>query len=359
MWGAVMDKVKLGFIGTGGMGQMAHLRNYAVIENCEIAAIAELREKIGKGVAARYSIPKVYKDHIEMLQKEKLDGIVASQPFSVHASLVPEIFKHVKHVFTEKPIAVSVEAGEKLVEAAKASGSIHMVGYHKHSDPATVYAKTVIDEWKSTGKMGAFKYVRITMPSGDWIAGGFDGLIKSDDLYPQVIKESAPADMDEATGKAYVSFVNYYIHQVNLMRHLLGESYSLKYAEKSGILLAVESVSGIPGIIEMTPYRTTIEWQEEILIAFEKGYITLKLPAPMTINRAGSVDVYEDPGEGKTPMRYSPVLPWIHAMKAQAMNFVKVCKGEIAPPCDGVEAVEDLKIARDYIRMVASSSLGK
>lgn len=345
-----MDKVKIGFIGTGGMGQMAHLRNYATLENCEITAIAELREKMGKAVAAKYNIPKVYKDHREMLEKEKLDGVVASQPFSVHASLVPEIFKSVKNVFTEKPIAVSVEAGEKLVQAAKASGATHMVGYHKRSDPATTYAKSIIDDWKKSLKMGAFKYVRVTMPAGDWIANGFDGLVKTDDPYPKVEKEQTPPGMDKATGDAYVSFVNYYIHQVNLLRFLLGEPYALTYAEKSGVLLAVESVSGIPGIIEMTPYRTTIDWQEEALVAFEKGYVRLKLPAPVTLNRAGTVEIYEDPGEGKVPVKMEPTLPWIHAMKAQAVNFVKVCMGEIRPPCDGAEAVEDLKIARDYIR---------
>ena len=48
-----------------------------------------------------------------------------------------------------------------------------MIGYHKRSDPATMYAKAEIDRLKSTGELGAMKYVRITMPAGDWIAGGF------------------------------------------------------------------------------------------------------------------------------------------------------------------------------------------
>ena len=38
-------------------------------------------------------------------------------------------------------------------------------------------------------------------------------------------------------------------------------------------------------------------------------------------------------------------------MRQQAINFVKVCQGQVKPPCDAAEAVEDLKIARDYIRM--------
>jgi predicted dehydrogenase len=345
-----MDKVRIGFIGVGSMGQMAHLRNYALLPGCEVAAVAELREKTGAAVAARHGIPRVYADHREMLARENLDGVVASQPFSVHAALVPGLFGHVKNVFTEKPIAVSVEAGEKLVHAARSAGATHMVGYHKRSDPATVYAKSIVDGWRKTAKMGALKYVRITMPAGDWIAGGFDGLVRADDPYPAVDNEAAPAGMDKAAGRAYICFVNYYIHQVNLMRYLLGEPYRLAYAEKSGVLLAVESASGVPGVIEMTPFGTTVDWQEEALVAFEKGYVRLKLPAPMTVNRAGTVEIYEDPGNGNTPMKTSPTLPWTHAMKAQAMNFIRVCKGEMAPPCNGAEAVDDLKIAMDYIR---------
>jgi hypothetical protein len=38
-------------------------------------------------------------------------------------------------------------------------------------------------------------------------------------------------------------------------------------------------------------------------------------------------------------------------MRQQALNFIKVCKDEMAPPCDAAEAVEDLKAAREYIRL--------
>jgi len=38
-------------------------------------------------------------------------------------------------------------------------------------------------------------------------------------------------------------------------------------------------------------------------------------------------------------------------MRQQAMFFVKVCQGQMAPPCAAAEAVEDLKNAREYIRL--------
>jgi predicted dehydrogenase len=346
-----MSRARIGFVGVGGMGQMAHLRNYVTNPDCEVVALAEIRPDTARLVATRYGIPKVYGDHRAMLAAEQLDGVVACQPFTRHAVLLPEIYGKVRHVFTEKPLAVSVVAGQTLARLACDSGTVHMVGYHKRCDPAVIHAKGVIDQWKKTGEMGPLKYVRITMPAGDWIAEGFTGLLSAGDTAGDLPSEPADPDMDGATREEYVSFVNYYIHQVNMMRHLLGEPYAVTYAEKSGVLLAVQSASGVAGVIEMTPYRTTIDWEETLLVAFEKGYVRVGLPAPLASNRAGTVEVFTDPGKNTVPQRTIPSLPWVHAMRQQAITFVKVCQGQVNPPCDAAEAVEDLKIARDYIRM--------
>ena len=37
-----MSKPRIGFVGVGGMGQCAHLRNYATLPDCEVVAIAEV-----------------------------------------------------------------------------------------------------------------------------------------------------------------------------------------------------------------------------------------------------------------------------------------------------------------------------
>ena len=346
-----MPRLKIAFVGVGFMGQVAHLRNYATLKECSVAAIAEIRPKLARLISERYGIPKVYGDFKEMLEKEKPDAVVASQPFTRHAILLPEIYPRVRYVFTEKPIAVSVDAGEKLARAAESAGCIHTVGYHKRSDPATMFVKTKIEEWKKSGEMGSLQYVRITMPPGDWIASGGIGFMDTDDPRPPLEEEPQIPDMDKRTAEEYVGFVNYYIHQVNLMRHLLGENYKIKYADQRGRILVIESASGVTGIIEMSPYNTSLEWEESALIAFDKGYILLRLPPPLAHNRAGVVELYTDQGGGTVPIRQIPSLPSTDAMRQQAINFLKVARGEMSPPCDALEAVEDLKIARDYIRL--------
>ncbi len=352
-----MEKVRIGFVGVGQMGQAAHLRNYASLPDCRVVALAEFRPELGKRVAARYDVPKVYHSGEEMLSAERPDGIVASQPFRRHGVLLPELLAADVPVFCEKPLAGSVAAGEKVLRAVQAGRSWLMVGYHKRSDPATMCAKEEIDRLKASGELGAMRYVRIVMPPGDWIAGGFAELIRTDEPLPEMRWDEPDADMDEQTYERYVQFVNYYIHQVNLMRHLLGEPYRLTYADPSGVLLAVRSESGVAGALEMAPYSTTIDWQESALVCFERGYVRVDLPAPLACNRPGRVQFFRDarPGErggvggrGETAV---PQLPWVGAMRQQAIHFLRAIRGEMDPPCGAAEALEDLKIARDAVRL--------
>ncbi|MBN1901189.1 Gfo/Idh/MocA family oxidoreductase [Candidatus Sumerlaeota bacterium] len=346
-----MGKVKIGFVGVGAMGQCAHLKNYVTIPECEVSAIAEIRPRLEKMVAARYGVSKVYSTHKEMLAKESLDGIVASQPFNRHGHIVPDLLKAEIPLFIEKPLAASVEMGDKILKALKKSGTWIMVGYHKRSDPATMYVKEVMEGFRKTKSLGSLKYIRITMPSGDWVAGGFNDLMGIEETQPALEFDPAAKNMDSKTYEFYISFVNYYIHQVNLMRHLLGEDYTVTYAEPSGVIMNIQSKSGVPGIIEMTPYSTTVDWQESALIAYEKGYVRLNLPAPLASNRAGTVEIFRDQGGGSSPKTIHPQMPWIHAMRQQAINFIRAIKGETPPPCTAEEAYKDLITAMEYTKL--------
>ena len=172
-----MKTLRIGFVGSGSMGQMAHLRNYASIPACEVVAVAELREDLRQRVAARYGIARSYPSHRELLANESLDGIVAIQQYTMHGQLIPELLPAGCPILVEKPLARSPEMGRAIAAAAAAADVPIYVGYHKRSDPATIYARATLDAWLSSGEMGNLNYIRIAMPPGDWIANGFAELI--------------------------------------------------------------------------------------------------------------------------------------------------------------------------------------
>lgn len=344
-----MSRIRLGFVGAGFMGQNAHMKNYVALPDCEIVALAEPREQTARLVAQRYGIPTVYHDHRDMLAHEKLDALVASQPYRFHAELLPDLYAAGLPLFTEKPLALSVEAGQQLAELTKQYSVKHMVGYHKRSDPAMEYAKALIEKWKASGDFGELRYVRITMPPGDWVGGSDMPLNAGDGAGGLTLEPDAPG-FDAAGARQYDVFVNYYIHQVNALRFLLGEPYEITYAEKSQTVLAARSASGVAGIIEMEPWANSIDWMESSLVAFRKGFIRVDLPAPLASQQCGRVTVMED--RGGTPITWSPSLPPVHAMRNQAKNFLAMVRGEREAPCYAAEAAEDLAMARDYIRLL-------
>jgi predicted dehydrogenase len=264
----------------------------------------------------------------------------------MHADLIPDLLEKGVPVLTEKPLADSVANGEKVAAAAAKAKAPLYLAYHKRSDPATTYAKRHLDAWRASGEVGNLRYIRVAMPPGDWAVQGFSQLIHTDEKY-----EVKPSPYNDP----YIGFVNYYIHQVNLIRFLLGEDYRVISADPTGVTLTLLSDTNVTGTLEMATHHTTVDWQEEAFVAFERGWIKLELPAPLAIDRPGRVTVFRDPGKGETPTTTTPTLPWIHAMRQQATNFLNAIKGEPTPLCTAADGLKDLKTARQYIQLLTES----
>jgi predicted dehydrogenase len=342
-----MDTVRVGFVGAGFMGQLAHLWNYDQIDDCEVVALAEPQSELAAAVATRYDVPSVYEDYDAMLGDADLDAIVAAQPYQRYAHVVPDLLEAGVPLFTEKPAAVAPETAEELADMGEAAGVEHMIGYHKRSDPAMEHAKDVVTEWREHGDYGELRYVRITMPEGDWIAGAPDP-ITTDETPPDGEMEPLPERYDEAVAEQYNAFINYYIHQVNALRFFTEAPYEVTHADDGGTLLVGETADGVTGTIEMSPYRTSGDWQESILVGFDRGYVRVDLPAPLQRQTPGTVEVMRDEGDGEMTTT-TPALPPTSAMRRQAENFLAVARGERAPPADVAEGAADLRVAADYI----------
>jgi len=319
------------------MGQLAHLRHYAAIEGCDVVALAEPRTETGKLVARKFGVPHVYADAEQMLAEHELDGVVASQPFQRHLELLPPLFRQVRHVMTEKPLANSTAAGEALVAAAREAGAVHMVGYMKRCDPAIIAAKELIAGWQASGEMGELRYVRVEIGEGDdWLVRSDTDHVEIGEPRPEAELEPIPDFVPEALHARYFDLVNGWVHNINFVRHLAGEPFSFLHVDKRGLLYTGETDSGVPVVIEAGAKKTGAEWLETVLVAFERGWVQVALPPPLAWE-AGRLQVWQD---GKLTV---PDLEDVPAFRKQAQAFVAVCRGEQAPPADSAEALLDLR----------------
>jgi predicted dehydrogenase len=342
--------VRLGFVGAGTMGQVAHLRNYATLPEAELVALAEVRPDLGRRVAARYGVAEVYADHRELLARAKVDALVVIQPFTQHGRLLPELLGSGLPLLIEKPLARDPAAARALLARIEGADARVFVGYHKRSDPATVAMVETIQRWRAEGRHGRLRYVRATMPPGKWHAEGFYQVLGTDEPYPTLPEDPPPAGFTPEENRGYHALVNYYIHQINLIGHVLGEDYEVSAADAAGQYLGLRSVGGVSGIFEMAPFRTTGDWQESLLVGFDQGWLRLDLPAPLVMDQPGRLTVFSDAGGPGEPAEIRPVLREWHAMRAQADFFVRAVRGETTPLCGAREALRDLEIAESFIR---------
>jgi len=336
------------------MGQQAHIANYATLENVELEALAEGRTKTAHAVAQRYGIKRVYRDHREMLAEAQLDAVVAILDFGLHATVLPDILETGLPLLTEKPLCINIETGRQLQKMVEQKRSIYHVGYMKRCDPASRLVRDTIAEWRETEPYGPITYLRVTMPPGDWTFQTEPSINLGDTAdYGQTLSDLPPEWMDEKQGRQYWEFINYYIHQVNLIRYLLGEDYSVEYADPSGVMLAGRSVSGVPVVLEMATYTVADEWHEFYEAHFGQGRIRLSLPAPLARQRAGDVELYHYADGGAVYER--PVIQPKWSMREQARLFVETVRtgGESLSPIQ--DAVKDLELAEEYIRRLCDS----
>ena len=98
-----MEKLRVGVIGAGFMGQKAHLESLVRIPDVEVAALAEGRSETAHRVAERLGIQKdaIYPDHQALLSLAEIDAVVCVLDYRLHHRVVRDVLQAGKHCLSE------------------------------------------------------------------------------------------------------------------------------------------------------------------------------------------------------------------------------------------------------------------
>ncbi|HZS89669.1 MAG TPA: Gfo/Idh/MocA family oxidoreductase [Chloroflexota bacterium] len=110
--------LRVGYVGCGFMAQFVHLPNFSSLEGCRLVALAEKRPRLAQLVAARYGIEAVYGSHLDLAADPTIDAVAVSAGYAEQGEIARDLLAAGKHVFMEKPMAVSVAQAERILEAA-------------------------------------------------------------------------------------------------------------------------------------------------------------------------------------------------------------------------------------------------
>ena len=153
-----MQKLRVGIIGAGRIGQV-HAKSITYhIPQAEIVAISDLFPENAQKVADDLGIPKAVQDYHEILNDPTVDAVLICSSTDTHADIAVEAAKAGKHIFCEKPVDLTV-AKIKAVEAAvKEAGVKLQIGFNRRYD----HNFAAIKDLANAGKIGQLQTIKIT-----------------------------------------------------------------------------------------------------------------------------------------------------------------------------------------------------
>lgn len=273
--------LRVGIVGAGSMGR-THAAAYSKMPDVQIVAIGCLSSDRARSLASKHGA-KYHKGGIEaLLQDKEIDIIDVCTPTYLHKQHVVAAVRARKHVLCEKPIALTLEEADEMIEAAGRAGRKFMVAHCMRFWPEYQLARHIIQ----TGALGqplVGRAVRIAPRKKD----------RDPERWRWIGEQSGATLVDLA------------IHDLDFLRWVFGEA-RLVHAEgiksdrdawdyvhvaiehESGVKTFVESSDGILASLHPFTMGFKIICQDGVMEFSQRGLLE---------GERGSLTIYRDSGE--------------------------------------------------------------
>ncbi|KRG12456.1 Gfo/Idh/MocA family protein [Lederbergia galactosidilytica] len=213
---AEKKQLRIGMVGYKFMGR-AHSHAYRdaafyfdpQVEPVLQAICGRNEEKV-KEAAEKFGWNSYETDWRELIKRDDIDLIDIVTPNNNHAEIAIAAAEAGKHVFCEKPLALTLEQSQRMLEAVEKNKVLHMINHNYRFAPAIQFAKKLIED----GRLGKIYHIRATYLQ-DWIM---------DPQFPLVWRLNKDVSGSGSHGDLAA-------HSIDLARFLVGE-----FKEVTGIL---------------------------------------------------------------------------------------------------------------------------
>ncbi len=151
--------------GSRGTGYSEYIRRHP--EEGQVVGVAEPRKLFRENLVQKHGIAPghVFRRWQDLVKVPRFaDAVIVSTPDRMHEKPMLALSELGYHILQEKPLAPSVKACERMVEAAKASGKVFAVCHVMRYTPYTQWVKRIVD----SGVLGEIVHIDHTEPVGFW-----------------------------------------------------------------------------------------------------------------------------------------------------------------------------------------------
>ena len=341
--------MRVGLVGAGNMMQITHLPSLLQIEEVELAGLAELDRARAEKLAAAYQIPHIYASAEELADHaEELDCAVVVTLKEHHAAAVIPLLEAGIPVFTEKPLAGSRADAERIHAASERTGTPVMVGYMRQFDPAVQRAKELL----AKGSIGDVRFAQFHDFGGNWHMGA--AALHSLPIAPQPAApdaSSASPSQPEPSERVLTEWLEVWVHDVNLMRHLLGDPDGVRYSSSGPPRLAVLDYGAHETVLEVgkSTYANA-PWNQAATIYGTAGRIDLVHAPPLLFRQPSALTLYTPTGSTRLD------VPAREAFTEEIRYFLRCVQRGETPVPDAAEGVADIALCEQIVAVADQAS---
>lgn len=320
--------MNIAIIGCGAIANTRHAPGVAGHPGAALYAVCDPVRENADRLAGAYGTKAVYRVE-EVLEDPAVDAVIVCTPERFHCANVTAALEAGKDVLCEKPLAMTLQEGQAMLDAARRSGRLLMVAFGQRLSPGHQMAKRLLEEG-AIGKPLAFRTVLAHRGAEFSTIEG-----ASPDFYDK--KLSGIGDVMLSVG----------CHRMDLIPYLLGGAVSAvsawlptlskTYADGRPIaaadhgMLTLELDNGVTG-------TAWISWcdygqpERETVVYGSEGVLTVYRGPELTIDR----------GDGRTERR--PVPPEPGEWQLPTRHFIDVLAGAATPVCTGLDGMACLAV---------------
>jgi scyllo-inositol 2-dehydrogenase (NAD+) len=153
-----VSKVRFCLLGAGRAG-LIHARNLAErIPQAELVALCDANNQTLQQAGRELGIASLYADYREAILHANADAVVIVTPTFLHRDIACFAASQGKHIFLEKPMALTIAECEEIQAAAAAAGVKLQIGFMRRFDDGFGQAKAVLE----SGELGALMIIKST-----------------------------------------------------------------------------------------------------------------------------------------------------------------------------------------------------
>jgi len=333
------NRVRIGVVGAGAIAPSSI---YAVgqVANAELAAVCDLAVERAEALAKENDVPH-FGSVEEMLKADVVDAVTICTPSGFHLETALEVIDGGKHLLVEKPMEITVERVDRIVEAAGAKGVKLSGVYQSRFRPVARRLKEMVDAGLLGDIYSGSAYIKRYRTQEYYDSGGWRGTWEVD---------------------GGGCLMNQGIHIVDLLLWFMGEAKStIAMIDSAGRQVEVETLavglvefaSGAKGVVEGTTLAYP-EWPQYLEIFGSRGTVAfssdklmrMELIDPTVEEEKGRDELFrvseelerikEKAGAGAAPGTAVPVVDMGHT--PVIADFVEAILEDREPLVDGVES---------------------